>query len=71
MFKILLDKLKIIEKSDVGIYFDTLHDFEVHFYVVTCNCRSYFRFYYESRFHAGRKSFQAAIFHKKTQNAVP
>ena len=70
MFKIPLDKLKIIEKSEVGIYFDTLLDYEVHFDVVTCNCYSYFRFYYESRFHAGRKSFQTTIFHEETQNAV-
>ena len=29
LFKIPLDKLKIIEKSEVGIYFDTLLDYEV------------------------------------------
>ena len=52
-------------KSEVGILFDTLPDFEVHNHADTRIVRCYFRFYHESRFYAERKPFQSPVFTRK------
>ena len=71
LYIIHLDKIEMPTKSEVGILFDTLPDFEVHNHADTRIVRCYFRFYHESRFYAERKPFQSPVFYQKAQDAVP